>query len=734
MKPRRLPALASVLVIALLSGCNVDRQVSGVRATQQPPADIISDGAHGGNHDFFFLPPLVPLPLNNPDFELGKFDNTLAPILSVEICELAVTDAGLPTAASACRAVDASHPLTKKFAAGSVQVVNLPLRQNGWWTLLGLPPDGFYYVLWDTRQAQPKLSLNKYYRIKVFVNGSTDPLGYADVDPMGSLREWKSSLTSQVIQLVDGTLLPIPFRVEKGQFCVTGSALCKSVIVGNDNPNGTSTIVPLQGPAGTVAGAEFPDGWLPAGGPQSVIVSISSVPDGARNSDGSRSIQCHQGLPLIQFDGCFKFTTTPTLPTVNGAQFAQTVRVAVCYVLHDTNNPLRDWAELWSSGPYETTRPLPGAPDASILTNHDCANPDPVITMSDNPVARLAQTGWHKLSEMFTVPTAHAVDLGLGGLTKGFSNIGPALTAQLIPHSSTEITGTTGEQVFVQARIIGTQTHNGEPLGDVTLTGHTHGLPGVPVTFTIVAGNDASLVNGDNTSPTQLTVTSSDYDDSSLSGGFASVLWTLPSQPGTYTLIANAPALGGPVTYTATVTSPVVTPTIDGVMNAGEWAGAATYDFTANLPGGGTTPATLFVKNDNDQLYLAVRFTRTSVDAGENRLQFEFDANNDGVGPVDGDDYYGYQQTPSAVFFDAYRRTGGVTDDTQPDGTAAFQNDGASSVYEISHPLNSGQAGQDFALAGGSTIGLFFQLVIGSTTTTYPGTFIHYLPITITGG
>ena len=583
---RRLITIVPVAIVALLSGCNVDRQLAGVKAAPQPPADIISDGAHGGNHDFFFLPPLVPLALNNPDFELGKFDNTLKPILTVEICELVTSSSALPTPASPCRAVDANHPITKKFAAGSVQVVNLPLRQYGWWTLVGLPPDGFYYVLWDTRQSQPRLSLNKYYRIKVFVNGSTDPLGYADVDPMGSLREWKSALTGQVIQLVDGALLPIPFRVEKGEFCVTGSALCRSVIVGNDNPNGPSTIVPLEGPVGSVAGAEFPDGWLPAGGPQSVIVSISSVPDGTRNSDGSRSIQCHQGLPLIQFDGCFRFTTTPTLPTVNGVQFAQTVRVAVCYVLHDTSNPLRDWAELWSSGPNETTLPLPGAPDASILTNHDCANPDPVIGMSDNPVARLAQTGWRKLSDVFTVPTAHAVDLGLGGLVKKFSNIGPALTAKLVAHTNTAITGTTGEQVFVQARIIGTKKHNGEPLGDVTFAGNTRGLPGVPVTFTIAAGNDASLVSGENVSPSQLTVTSSDYEDSSLSGGFASVLWTLPSVPGTYRLTANAPALGGPVTFTATVTDPGLD-----VLTGGDWINVLSdpapnvYSVTLNVDG-----------------------------------------------------------------------------------------------------------------------------------------------------
>jgi hypothetical protein len=169
------------------------------------------------------------------------------------------------------------------------------------------------------------------------------------------------------------------------------------------------------------------------------------------------------------------------------------------------------------------------------------------------------------------------------------------------------------------------------------------------------------------------------------------------------------------------------------VLSPGEWNGAATFNFTANLPGEGTTPATLFVKNDAQNLYLAVRFARTTVDAGDNRLGFEFDNNNDGFGPSNGDDYFGYQFTPISVFSDAFRSGGGesVTTDTQQDGAGAFHNDGTNSVYEISHPLNSGQVGQDFALTAGSTIGLFFQLIIGGVTTTFPGPFIQYTPITI---
>src|SRR5205085_1888339 len=136
------------------------------------PSKIISDGAHGGNKDFFFLPPMVPLPLNNADFELGQFNNTLRSAVRVDICELKAENLvnGLPSAATGCNGA----PI-KTFPAGSTNLVNLPLRQSGWWSLFNLPPDGFYYVLWDTRQSN--LNVNKYYRIKVFIDGGTDPLG-----------------------------------------------------------------------------------------------------------------------------------------------------------------------------------------------------------------------------------------------------------------------------------------------------------------------------------------------------------------------------------------------------------------------------------------------------------------------------------------------------------------------------------------------------------------------------
>src|ERR1044072_4406060 len=66
------------------------------------------------------------------------------------------------------------------------------------------------------------------------------------------------------------------------------------------------------------------------------------------------------------------------------------------------------------------------------------------------------------------------------------------------------------------------------------------------------------------------------------------------------------------------------TATIDGVFNTTEWAGAGTITFAANLPEGGTTPATLYVMNNQVNLFLAIRFARPSLDFA-NSTFFDFD-------------------------------------------------------------------------------------------------------------
>jgi len=177
----------------------------------------------------------------------------------------------------------------------------------------------------------------------------------------------------------------------------------------------------------------------------------------------------------------------------------------------------------------------------------------------------------------------------------------------------------------------------------------------------------------------------------------------------------------------------VGTATIDGVLSPGEWIRAGHYDLLVNVPQVGTARATLFVMNDSTNLYLALRFERSVVDPG-NSLFFEFDTNNSGV-LDDGDDATGF--TPGVGFFDNVRTSAppcppgslcGLEDTSvggTKDGAGAFLNNGTFTVYEMSHPLNSGDD-NDFALAPRDTIDFFLSLrIIGGSgeivDTTFPG-------------
>jgi hypothetical protein len=545
MKARRLLALS---ILAIVFGCEGHQSPTAPRVTIDP-SKIISDGAHGpgGNPDFFFLPPLVPLPLNNPNFVLGKFNNALQLSLVVEICELIPEPSNaLPTLTTGCITVaPAGTPLPlKTFGAGTVKLVNLPLRQWGWWSLFGLPADGFYYVLWDTRQSH--LDVNKYYRIKVFMDGDPDhPLGIADVDPMSSLREWRYTRTGQVIQLVNGWLLPIPFRVQKGAFC-EGAELCTSATVTNNNPN--AQIVQVQGNNGPIAGVKIPAGkWLPDGGPQSVVLTIAQVNTGANNlAAGTQANPCHP-VTLQQFNGCFHFSTIPKLARINpedplSDQFLKKITVAVCFVLAD-RVPLDaryPWTQLWSSDVDESPHPLPSAYAGDILSVHSEENcgSNYVAVNNSGGLTGLASAGWRTLKgglgRFFGVKTAYAVDLGLGGLAGGISNIGPALTAQIFPAASTAYSELGGTFITAKVKIVGTQSHGDPPS---LLTVESPGIPGLPVTFTLPSASDGTLTNA---------------DAFTNSTGFASVTWQLPYDARPSTLTVNSTqATGGPVTFTA---------------------------------------------------------------------------------------------------------------------------------------------------------------------------------------
>jgi len=210
MRRARLPL--AVATLAFLISCQSDNLTRSIDA----PMYAVSDGAHDGNPDFFFLSPLFNNPNNDPNYEPTAFNGALRP--AVEICEL-----GAP-APSGARECIAGAPI-KRFAPGTVNVSTL---------------DQQYQVSWNTDEST--LNVTKFYRIEVFV-GST-LLGFADIDPVSSGKDLKNVQTGEYIGLVDGRTLPIKFRIENGALCATDGTACAAETITLAQGGGVELVVP----------------------------------------------------------------------------------------------------------------------------------------------------------------------------------------------------------------------------------------------------------------------------------------------------------------------------------------------------------------------------------------------------------------------------------------------------------------------------------------------------------
>ena len=192
MRRARLPL--AVATFAFLLSCQSDNLTRSI----DRPMYAVSDGAHDGNPDFFFLSPLFRNPSGDPNFEPAAFNGSLRP--AVEICELG------PLGTDNTRECVLGPPI-KRFAPGTVNVSTV---------------DQHYQVNWNTDESP--LVDTSYYRIRVLV-GPTE-LGFADLDPVSSGKDLKNVQTGEYIGLVDGRTLPIKFRIENGALCATDGTAC----------------------------------------------------------------------------------------------------------------------------------------------------------------------------------------------------------------------------------------------------------------------------------------------------------------------------------------------------------------------------------------------------------------------------------------------------------------------------------------------------------------------------
>jgi hypothetical protein len=239
-----------------------------------PPAFLITDGAHaGGNPDFFWLWPVVPPPVNHPNYDRGKANGDLRP--DIFICALNATTPAQVTATTAC-------------------------KSGGYATDDDI---GQYHQFWKV----PTSSSDILNRIRVKV-GTTE-LGVADVQTNNRFLDLRNVNTNLFTPQLDGTNMLIRFRIEQFALCSTpGVGPCASESV--NLATGGSVTTDLTGAAG-ISGVTIP----PQGSGPTVTITVSPCDDlNPRVTD------------LTTFGPCPAVTSTPPLDP-SGLAIAATVFV-----------------------------------------------------------------------------------------------------------------------------------------------------------------------------------------------------------------------------------------------------------------------------------------------------------------------------------------------------------------------------------------------------------------------
>jgi len=498
----RILALA-VSVCAIISvGCRDQQPVQPTAGAG--PAYLISDGAHNGNTHVFFLPPLAPDP--SALFHVGTVNSRLAPV--VEVCILT----GDPSSGS---------PVDCMMSGGTPVLVFGPAP-------MALDATGQLYARnWDTKSPSP-LDPSKFYRILVRGARAGTTLGFLDVDPVD--QGMKNARTGEVVQFQDGRTLPINVRIEDGAF-------------GSMNPDHVELVVRDVATTATTntgfAGASFPDGWLPQAardaGINQVVLIIERIPVGP----GTNEPTCLQS-GLLEREGCYRFRTDPDLHVFG--PFSQLVTAGVCFespdLIGNPNGPplgLHRRVEV-EGAPAGPTIDLAEVAAPFLTCTSFGPTPPSIGTIKSGSVLDLASLGWHALvrgiGRLVTPDALHAIDLGAGGSTDGFSRIGWARQVTM-----TKVGGTDGNSA-----IAGT-TLTPDPAVCLTLIHHGASSPlgNAPVTFSVMTG--AGTVGGGN----NVTVNTG-------TDGCAHAPWVLGATPGPNTLSVTALASGSPLTFTATGT------------------------------------------------------------------------------------------------------------------------------------------------------------------------------------
>jgi Tol biopolymer transport system component len=391
MKRFAMAFLLSMLVV----GCQDRRTATGPDATALPGDlnALIVDGAHAsGNPDFFFLPPLQPSPLRNRNFDRGKFNPNLMPV--VKICD------GVALSGSEC-----AVPLIARN--GKPAVFN---AVRGWDRLPDWIDPEQYHVLWQTRDYNLVANGTHAYRILVKV-GST-LLGYLDIKPTNQLLSaLRITAGGTDVGWLDDFVVPIRFRIEQGALCAPGTLECTATTAVGATAD--TIVLPSKHAAVVV-----PSTAVEAGDTVTIVIAEQPPP---LETPG----QCLPG-DLVQSRGCYHFSTVPA-----NYPFLTPVRIEACVNVEGLTSDQVNRLLLYKNNATDGLVALPRADTTEISCSVS------VLGAADlNAPTSLAGAVWRGARRLFAdlmSPRAlHAAPMatppkGLGGLAGSFSDVGGAV-------------------------------------------------------------------------------------------------------------------------------------------------------------------------------------------------------------------------------------------------------------------------------------------------------------------
>lgn len=395
----------AVLGLAALGACARDTAGPSHLPGSGDPQFVISDGSRpGGNPDFFFLPPMVSNPSNDPDFTEDGFNPNLGPAITVTVCALDVANnapESAVTATTACK----SGGYAENFSGSAVEMI---LNQE------------LYKAEWKI-PASPET----YYRI--FVRVGETLLGFADVKTANS-----GSSTDFVVEK-DGKTLPIKFRIESGALCSpAGSSPCSSNVIDPD-VGGTVLFVDDGEVKGGVTIPPQPGGGDP------IVVNMQNCAAG------------NIAVDIPRFGGCITVTTDPEFTEEEENALEVPGSVFVCQLDESTTGLSEEQEELLT-----LHRQHNGNVFALPHTGDSC----PVVVGARGTLGgflrALVHGNWHQVKGELAAmigPTpllARRLDAGAGGITEFFSDFQFALPAKM---EITETSGGQGESVQPGAQV-----------------------------------------------------------------------------------------------------------------------------------------------------------------------------------------------------------------------------------------------------------------------------------------